>query len=541
LRLASAGPGFRLRFVLLLLLVAVIPVGAAAWTLGRPDAGGERERADLRLATAVELATAAFADAVAEADGKAARIAASPRLQRALVDGNRPVMWAIAGPNDVVIVRRGRVLAGRRREPAVTRTVTVVSGGSSVGRVVAQVPLDDSLAGRLERTASVDDVRVAIVRRGRVLGGAALTGQPISAAQGRATVVQVRGDAYRALAGPPIGGTGSVRVAALMPSDVIDTAVSDRRLRAILAALATLFTVGFAGYVLAPALARGRAARKGLALVGDALAATHDTRALLPVILETAVEATGARGGRLLDDGREIARAGSFDPNSATFTVPLPAGEGGEHAELQLTPPPDGFDAEARELARWLAAQGAIALENARLHAVVREQAVTDPLTELANRRRFMAALGTELQRAERFGESVALVLADLDNFKSVNDTFGHQTGDRVLASFADVLRERVRDIDLAARLGGEEFAILLPETDMSGGERLAERLRDAVERLRLPEAEEARIAVTASFGVAAYPDSANAADLLAAADAALYAAKLRGKNRVVAGTGNAA
>ena len=541
MRLASAGPGFRLRFVLLLLLVAAVPVGAAAWTLGRPDAGGERERADLRLATAVELATAAFAEAVAEADGKAARIAAAPRLQRALVDRDRPGLWAIAGQNDVVIVRRGRVLAGRMRLPAVVRTVTVVSDGGSVGRVVAQVPLDDSLAGRLERTASVDDVRVAIVRRGLVLGGAALTGQRISAAQGRATDVQVRGDEYRALAGPPLSGTSSVRVAALLPSDVIDAAVSDRRLRAILAALATLFTVGFAGYVLAPALVRGRAARKGLALVGNALAATHDAHALLPVILETAVEATGARGGRLVDDGREIARAGSFDPNAATFAVPLPTGEGGEHAELQLTPPADGFDAEARELARWLAAQGTIALENARLHAVVREQAVTDPLTELANRRRFMAALGTELQRAERFGESVALVLADLDNFKSVNDTFGHQTGDRVLSSFADVLRERVRDIDLAARLGGEEFAILLPETDMAGGERLAERLRDAVERLRLPEAKGTRIAVTASFGVAAYPDSANAADLLAAADAALYSAKLRGKNQVVAGTGNAA
>ena len=77
-------------------------------------------------------------------------------------------------------------------------------------------------------------------------------------------------------------------------------------------------------------------------------------------------------------------------------------------------------------------------------------------------------------------------MLGDLDDFKLVNDTFGHATGDTVLKAFADILRERVRDIDLAARLGGEEFAILLPETDLAGGERLAERLRDAVERLRL-------------------------------------------------------
>lgn len=542
MRLATAGPGFRVRIVSLLVGIALLPVGAGAWALGRSDAGRELERADLRLATAVELATAAFSDAVARADGKAARVAAGRKLQRALVDGNRARLWAIAGPNDVVVVKRGRVLAGRPRQPALVRSVSVIGPRDlSVGRVVAQVPLDDALAGRLERTAAVDDVRVAIVRDGRVLGGAALTGDRLRVRQGRAADARVQGDDFRVLLGPPLAGTRTVHVAALVPKGALNKAVSDRRLRALLAALATLLTVGFAGYVLAPALARGRAARKGLALVGDALAATHDTRALLPVILQTAIEATGARGGRLLDRGREIARAGNVDGTAAPFIVPLPATDGGEHAELHLTPPPDGFDAEARELARWLAAQGSIALENARLHAVVQEQAITDPLTALANRRRFMAALATELQRAERFGESVALVLADLDNFKNVNDTFGHQTGDNVLAAFADVLRARVRDIDLAARLGGEEFAILLPETDLAGGERLAERLRDAVERLRLPGAEGARITVTASFGVAAYPESGTAGDLLAAADSALYAAKLRGKNRVVAGSGNAA
>ena len=541
MRLAFAGPGFRLRFVALLVLVALVPVGAVAWAFGRSDASGERERADLRLATAVELATAAFADTVAGAEAKAARIAASPRLQRALVDEDRARLWTVAGPNDVVILRRGQVLAGRRELPALTRSVSVVYGGLSLGRVVAQVPLGDSLAGELERSAAVDDVRVAIVRGGRVLGGTALTEGRLEIGQGQPVDVRIDGDDYRTLLGPPVGGTESVRIAAVMPRDVIDDAVAERRVRALIAALATLLTVAVAGYALAPALARGRAARKGLALVGDALAATHDARALLPVILESAVEATGARGGRLLDRDREIARAGQVDPAATPFVVPLPATDGDPHAELHLYSPPEGFDADARELARWLAAQGAIALENARLHAVVREQAVTDPLTELANRRRFMAALGTELQRAERFGELVAVVLADIDNFKAVNDTFGHQTGDRVLAAFADVLRERVRDIDLAARLGGEEFAVLLPGTDLAGGERLAERLRDAVERLRLPGADGARVSITASFGVAAYPESATAGDLLAAADAALYAAKLRGKNRVVAGTGNAA
>ena len=93
--------------------------------------------------------------------------------------------------------------------------------------------------------------------------------------------------------------------------------------------------------------------------MGDALAATHDTRALLPIILKTAVEATSARGGRLLDRGREVARAGEIDAATSPFVVPLPATEGGDHAELHLYPRPGGFDAETRELARWLAGQGA--------------------------------------------------------------------------------------------------------------------------------------------------------------------------------------
>ena len=541
MRFATGAPGFRVRFVLALVLVALLPVGTAAWALGRSDAGSELERADLRLATALELATAELAEAVARADGKAARIAASPKLQRALLRNDRSRLWSIAGPNDAVITVRGRVLAGRARLPALVRSVAVVRGGLSIGRVLAQIPLDDALAGQLERTAPVANVRLALVRRGRIIGGTALTGGRLAARPGSAANVRIDGHSYRALLGSPVAGTQSVRIATVMRRGDVDSAIASRRWRALLAALVTLITVAALGWALAPTLVRGRAARRGVALVGDALAATHDTRALLPIILETAVEATGARGGRLLDRGREVARAGTTDRETPPLVVPLPATDGGDHAELHLTPPLEGFDAEARELARWLAAQGAIALENARLHAVVQEQAVTDPLTELANRRRFMAALATELQRAQRFGESVALVLGDIDNFKVVNDTFGHATGDAVLQAFSDVLRQRVRDIDLAARLGGEEFAILLPETDLVGGERLAERLRDAVERLRLPGTEEMRVSVTASFGVAAYPESPTPGDLLAAADSALYAAKMRGKNRVVAGSGHAA
>ena len=153
---------------------------------------------------------------------------------------------------------------------------------------------------------------------------------------------------------------------------------------------------------------------------------------------------------------------------------------------LLLTPAGADFGDQSRELALWLGSQAAVALENVRLHRLVERQASTDGLTDLANRRHFEEALAAEISRAERFGGTIALVLADLDDFKQVNDQYGHQTGDDVLRAFADILRETVRDIDMAARYGGEEFAVLLPQTDLDGAERLAERVRETMSRRRL-------------------------------------------------------
>src|SRR5207248_8842599 len=161
----------------------------------------------------------------------------------------------------------------------------------------------------------------------------------------------------------------------------------------------------------------------------------------------------------------------------------VPLGNGDDSGSLVLYPPSGGFPAESRELARWLATQASIALENARLHGLVKAQAVTDELTGLANRRRFMEVLELELKRSDRFDSPLALVLADLDDFKLVNDRFGHHTGDEALRALSGVFRAGLRDVDLAARLGGEEFAVLLPETDEAGAAGVAERLRPGLER----------------------------------------------------------
>jgi diguanylate cyclase (GGDEF)-like protein len=193
------------------------------------------------------------------------------------------------------------------------------------------------------------------------------------------------------------------------------------------------------------------------------------------------------------------------------------------------------FSREEEELLEYLAGQAIVSIENASLHETVERQAVTDELTGLANARAFRSILEREIERSRRFQSPLALVMVDLDNFKQVNDTHGHQQGDEVLASVASVLRDFSRDIDAPARYGGEELAVILPQTEPEGAARLAERMREAVERLRIPRVGDAGyLQVTASFGVAAVPENAlDEEELVAAADAALYRAKRGGKNRV--------
>jgi two-component system cell cycle response regulator len=192
------------------------------------------------------------------------------------------------------------------------------------------------------------------------------------------------------------------------------------------------------------------------------------------------------------------------------------------------------FDEDASVTAISLVSQSVMALENARLHRIVKDQAHVDGLTGLANRRHSEEALTSELSRSSRFGGPLSVVMTDLDNFKAVNDEHGHPVGDTVLRRFARLLDGSVREVDLAARWGGEEFLLILPGTDADGAARLAERIRARLEETTLLTPEGVPIVATASFGVAsAGEDGVSAERLVAAADAALYAAKRAGKNRV--------
>ena len=163
---------------------------------------------------------------------------------------------------------------------------------------------------------------------------------------------------------------------------------------------------------------------------------------------------------------------------------------------------------------------------------VCEEAAFTDHLTGLANRRRFERQLEREVGRVLRFDRPFTLLMIDIDNFKNLNDTFGHDAGDDAIRGISRVLREGTRGIDLASRIGGEEFAVLLVETGLSAGVEVAERLRVAIKALETPSGGR----ITASFGVAECPsDAQTASEILKAADVALYEAKRSGRDRVVA------
>ena len=185
-----------------------------------------------------------------------------------------------------------------------------------------------------------------------------------------------------------------------------------------------------------------------------------------------------------------------------------------------------GFSNEDLELMTALGNQAAVAINNAQLY----EMAITDELTKLFIRRYFNLKLEGELRRSQRYGHELSLVMADLDRFKNVNDTYGHQMGDVVLQTVADLLRKNSREVDTAARFGGEEFAVILPETSYEGALIMAERVRKAVEAAHIDGLPQT---VTISLGIASYPHHANhAQDLIKASDTALYEAKRQGRNR---------
>ncbi len=228
-----------------------------------------------------------------------------------------------------------------------------------------------------------------------------------------------------------------------------------------------------------------------------------------------------------------------LDSIKSMLVIPLQA-RAETIAVLILTSPlPDAFLAATQRLLKIIDNPVGLVVDNARLHEGTRRLAITDGLTRLYNHRHFYELLGQEFHRVRRYHGDLALVMADIDSFKMINDMFGHQVGDEVLVALAAVITREVRDIDIVARYGGEEIAVLLPQTGARQARDVAERIRAAVEGhdFNLPGGR----SVTLSLGVAGFPEcrAAGSAELVQAADTALYQAKEAGKNRVVTWSSN--
>jgi len=221
-------------------------------------------------------------------------------------------------------------------------------------------------------------------------------------------------------------------------------------------------------------------------------------------------------------------------PPRSSACIPLIA-HGETIGILNVESTPGDVDTLRRVFAGAVGEQLALTVANLQLRDKLHAQAIRDPLTGLFNRRYLEETLPRELARADRAGQQVGIFAVDVDHFKRFNDTFGHDAGDLVLRELGGLLRASFRSSDICARLGGEEFVVILPDTDRERLVRRAERLGDAVRSLALVHRELPLGAVTVSIGVAIFPESGRDAEtLLGIADTALYKAKSEGRDRAV-------
>ncbi len=230
------------------------------------------------------------------------------------------------------------------------------------------------------------------------------------------------------------------------------------------------------------------------------------------------------------------ATADLTEKNGALVCIPLQSDSHGDLGTILLhRGEKDSFTETELELFARIGAQISRVLDKILIYHHTKALSITDDLTRIFNRRYFNQRFEREIQRAQRYNRALSIIMVDIDFFKQFNDTYGHLVGDEVLRNTARVLEKNLRQADIVARFGGEEFVILLPETNKSKARRVAEKLRSAVEKHRFKaEGNEEKLQITVSLGVASFPeDSLKAENILAHADKALYMAKAAGRNQV--------
>ena len=581
----GAAASFKVKLVLYFVLLSLLPMAAAFWGFTAVTGQSETRRVDARLQAGLRGVLADYQERLDVAQREAAALARARPFQLALERRDRPrLVGMLRDAPDAYAATPGGFRVGRREAGAAPRSVTVFTRHGVVGVVTVSVPFDTRLVALARAGAGLGSSDSLVLLRGtRIVAAAPTLTGTVPLASGRTKTIRVGGTRYRALVGPGVPENPHLRFAVLSPQSLIDAANSTTRNRLLLGLFASLGLVALAAYFegrsivrtlrdlaeAAQAIARGRLTervpvrgrdefallagafndmagqlearldelegerrrlRGAITRFGDALAATHDVDQLLRVIVEAAADSTAAHGARLVREGGSVLESG--DPDAAGVRLELPV-TAGRRTFGRLVLVGDSFDAQQCMTAGSLASHAAIALENARLHRIVERQALVDDLTGIANRRQCEDALAVEIARADRLGSPLTLVLADLDDFKAINDVHGHAVGDDVLREFAAVLRTTVRETDLPGRWGGEEFVLLLPGADGAGGSLLADRVRATVLERRFLGRNAAIVSVTCSFGVAQHRPGSDVGELFAAADRALYRAKRDGKNRV--------
>ena len=576
---------FKVKLVVYFLLLSLLPIAAAFWGFTSVAGQSETRRVDARLQAGLRSALTAYQQRLDAANASATALARNRTFQIELQNHNSLELRTLLrdAPDLYVIAAGDAFHIGRLPGLAAEERVQVFTRIGLVGTVVAYVPLDlallDSLRGR-SGLAPAD--ALVLLQAGRIVASSPVTAGSVGLVPGQTRTIRVGGIRYRALTAAG-SGVGPVRFAVLSPQALIDAADSASRDRLLLGLLGSLLLVSIVAYVegrsivrtlrglaeAAHGIARGRLAervpvrgrdefaklgaafndmanqlearlaeleaergrlRDAIGRFGEALSATHDGDQLLRVIVETAVEATGATGASLRTAGGLVIESGDAHAEGERLELPLATSRDTFGSLVLIS---ESFDEEQTMTAVSLASHAVIALENARLHRIVEQQALVDELTGVANRRQSEDALPTEIARAERLGTPLTLVVADLDDFKMINDRHGHAAGDDVLREFAAVLKATLRGSDLAGRWGGEEFLLLLPGADAAGGALLADRIRAGLAERSFLGRDGAVFRVTCSFGVAQFRPGDDERELFSAADRALYRAKRKGKNRV--------
>lgn len=618
-------PSFRNRLRLFFVVIVILPIVAVAVVLFQLVAQSDRSQTDARLSEAQRVAMQLYEGAQSRSARAARGIGADQALANAIDRGDRAAIQARIDALATEVGARyvllrldeaGRFEAGRL--PAVAPAEAPVQDveGEPLGALTVSVTSAEEYA---ESVSGLTATELLIGRDGETLF-TTLPDATVAELPDRGSAAVGGGD-YRASSFGARAVDGDVQMHMLLPDN--DAGISNSGSLAALAGLLAFLSLAFFAalavsrrlqsevqrlLIAAQRLGRGdfsvtvpaegndefaalgkefnsmarqlesRLAelqrergrlQEAIRRVGESFAKGLDRYGLAEIVVQTAVDGSGAACGRATmrlpgeerlhevactgdpesyDRALHAAEAAVMDAGQVAETqlggvsalaAPLGATEGGHQVIglVSVARRDRAFTASERELFAYLTNQAAVSVENQDLHETVQRQAVTDELTGLFNHRRFQEVMAVEVERARRYGHEMGLIMLDIDDFKRVNDTYGHIQGDMVLREVARVLRQSSREIDEPARYGGEEMAVALPQTDLEGAYRFAERVRRRIEAIELPLPNgRGGLRVTASFGVASL---ATAADmdkdaLVAAADGALYAAKRAGKNRTV-------